>query len=180
METIATLLRAHGHEVKIFAAIEGKTRFSRLVGLFFSVYNPLIRFRLQKVLRSYRPEVVWGHSVTRAIGPTGLGVLAQTSAQKIITYHDLGYFGAYATKFEHESELGFPQSFSAFCTHLSFLERCFPLYANMKYWKIKRLARVLREFDVHIVPANFMTSAVKNFLGESESDVRTIPHAIQL
>lgn len=126
----------------------------------------------------FQPEVIWCHSVARAIGPYGLSAVNTSDALRLKTYHDLGYFGLYATAFEHESELDRPQTFAEFYRHAPLIDRIFPLYIWLKFKKLRQIAGVLRDFNLHIVPSDFMKQAVATYLNKPEAPICTIPHAI--
>lgn len=100
--------------------------------------------------------MIWCHSVARAIGPHGLSAINTSNVLLLKTYHDLGYFGLYATAFEHESELDRAQTFTEFYKHAPLLDRIFPLYIWLKFKKLRKIAHVLRLFDLHIIPSDFM------------------------
>ncbi len=179
--TITSLLEKRGYEVYVFGAVEHMpSRFGRILGLLTSYWNPLVRSRLTHVIRDFKPEVIWCHSVVRALGPLALESVVASDAYKVMTYHDLGYFGGYATRFEHESELALPQTFSVFYKSAPFLDKIFPLYLWFKYLKLQKISAQLRAFDLHIVPSDFMEQAVRVFLQKSDANIQTIPHAIAL
>jgi hypothetical protein len=136
--------------------------------------------RLRKTLRRFSPDVVWCHSVARFIGPAGLAPLLASDAIKIKTYHDLGYFGLYATAFEHESELESAQDLRSFYRKAPFYDKIFPFYILFKYQKLKKLADILRTFELHVVPSDFMEVAVRRYLNADDANVVTLPHAIDL
>lgn len=72
VQTIAKALRQHGYEVEIFGWNLSKgrwTKFLRLAGLAYSLYNVTSLLGIRKKVREYKPDVIWLHSVSRFLGP---------------------------------------------------------------------------------------------------------------
>lgn len=69
MHTIRGFLSEMGHVVEIWSPLSGKSRISRLFGLAFAIFNPVFSWKLKKKISEYKPDIIWMHSVSRAIGP---------------------------------------------------------------------------------------------------------------
>lgn len=163
-----------GYDVRIHAEPVRKWNLAyRAFTTLAAFCNVAARRKLDREIAEFEPDVVWCQSVLRRIGPVGIAPVVRTRAFKIVTYHDFGLLAPSASMLRREGDVPLP-GFVRFLRKAPGFSR---LPAILKYWKISRLFRSLRTFDVHLVPSEFMEPYVRSKLPPG-SAVKTLPHFV--
>ena len=167
-----------GHEVEIFSRPVKKWKLStRIRMLWRSNNNTKYAKKIQKRIEDFHPDIIWGHSLLRFMGPRVAEEMVKSGAKTFMTYHDLGYFAPFAADVEKEKDIP-KDAWWSFYTSASWFHKCFPIYIWMKYRKIQKLFKYLSLFDVHFVPAPFLLKVISERL--PRKSIKTVlPHFIQ-
>lgn len=130
---------------------------------------------LRNAVETFRPDVVWCHSVLRRIGAIGLDAAFARPAFRVMTYHDLGYFAPFAAECRAESDVPDPGFLPFVAKARGFARKVF---ATFKYAKLRAIFARLSRFDLHLVPSDFLLPYVRSRL--KGSTVETLPHYVTL
>jgi len=171
---VAGLLTEQWHTVEIIWSSWGKTKFSRIISMFSSLWNIFFAWKLHKKIQSFQPDVIWCHSVLRHIGRLGLYVINKSSVQKRMMYHDLGYFAPFPHAISDTIQI--PRSIDRKDFSADIQNPITKLLVYGKWILLKLLQKQLKSFDKHLVPSKFMVDVVaKNY----NKKVGVLPHFIQ-
>lgn len=175
VQSVKNLLQEMGHECQIISAHSGKTKNLRIASFLLAYCNIFFAFRLKKIINEQRPDVIWMHSVNRAIWPVGLYPLKNLSARLVVTYHDLGFTTPYPSKTFHESEV--PEfTLSAFFESGRWLNGIFGgVAALFKFFLLSMQKSYFRQASVHFVPSEFLVKYVTYQFWE-DAHVVVLPH----
>ena len=177
---IAHALRACGYEVEIYGWDTGAslTRSQRLLGLFMSFRNRTCKQTLAETLDQYRPDVVWCHSVSRFLGPHTLQSLRGTGAYTMMTHHDIA-MTPFASVIEQETDIPRIWTRTEYMTHIHSYNPLKYLYAWIKFMKMDALRDIVRTFDRHIIPSEFLRPIVGRLYDIPDDRITLLPHCIE-
>jgi len=170
---IAALLEEQWYTVVIIGSRWGKTRIGRFLSMFVSFCNVFFAWKLRKKINDFDPDIIWCHSVLRYIGWLGLHTVNRSSAQKRITYHDLGYFHPFPHTVTDTTQI--PASLDWKDFSASIKNPLMKFFVWGKWIMIRTIHRELSQFDRHLVPSDFMQTFVKS----SKNNVAVLPHFTQ-
>lgn len=146
-------------EIEYFGA-RNISKFKKYFYLIFSFFNFIFARKFQSKLQEYQPDVVRFHSVSRLLWPAVLQKIEKFKWIKIMTYHDLWYFGLFADSISWENQIANKFSFWEFLWKSSLWKLLFP-YSVFKYLKLKNIRKILsKNIDFHTVPSDFMKKYV--------------------
>jgi glycosyltransferase involved in cell wall biosynthesis len=170
-------LREMGYQVDVYTPMKGTSRWVRYIGIILSFCNVFAYIGFKKKIAEFSPDLIWYHSVSRAIGPIGLMADSQSKILRSKTYHDLGYFGPFATEYTNEEEFIHQDfSLSTFLRQSAWWKW---FYVVLKYYKLVYLFRIFRIYNLHIIPSEFMKSSLVRII-EDDSKILTLPHTYDL
>ena len=142
--------------------------------MLLSVYNLRAQQSIQKLIKSFQPDIIWRHSTLRFIGHKWLDV--STNAKQIITYHDLGYFVSHPSSVNNESQIPQTNSFEQFSIikNPSFIQK---IQVYIKHYLATKLRKkITNNIDYHIVPSNFLQYHIEKLYNINEDNIKVIPH----
>lgn len=174
VSNLASTLEEFGYEVRTVGREGGfSSKTEKILSTLAAFANFPAKKELHAALEEFRPDAVWCHSVLRRYGAVGLDALSGLSAYKIMTYHDLGYFAPFAAECRQESDVPRPGFGNFIRSAHGFAAK---LFAIAKYAKLRSLFARLRDFNLHLVPSDFLLSIVRDRLPDAK--VVTLPHYV--
>ncbi len=121
---------------------------------------------------SWKPDIVWFHSVSRYHGRLPVRVSGFFSSQKLMMYHDLWYFHPYPSKVTQEDQV-LPRSYKNWVKMWGN-----GIAVKFKFLSMSLLRRALiKVIDVHLVPSEFMVFyLLKRWVPKNK--IQVLPHFI--
>jgi glycosyltransferase involved in cell wall biosynthesis len=172
---IQTLLIDMWYECRILTSHAGDTSFSRIASFILAFCNVFFAWKLKKTLVNFAPDLVWLHSVNRAIWPVWLSPLKQLHVPMVVTYHDLGFTTPFPSKIFHEShipEFTLHDFFAEWKKHGGIM---LWIASSIKYFLLTLQKPYFRKGAVHFVPSEFLVKYVKYQFWD-HSSVVILPH----
>lgn len=137
----------------------------------FTGFNIYIWLRLLYIYYTYRPNIIYFHSITRFVGWFPVWISGLLPVQKIIMYHDLWFMTPYPSDIYDTAKL--PKSW----TWSEFLESNYTHNINTSFIKDLYIKGIIwlkfisisvwrffaiRNIDKHIAPSPFITDILAN------------------
>lgn len=85
------LLASKGHTVELFSSSSAdleKSKIGKLIAFFTGLYNPKSIFKLKRVLRKFKPDVVHVHNLYPFISPSVLPAIKKMRIPVVMTVHN--------------------------------------------------------------------------------------------
>ncbi len=179
VQTIARVLRAHGYEVEIFGWDIPKGRWTkvlRLLGLVYSFCNITSAMGIRTKIRTFQPEAIWFHSVSRFLGPLVVREVTRADVFSLVTYHDLGLFAPFPSRVENTDMIPGNPSLTAFLSTVDSMNPLRYLAVYCKYFQVSLLRNLLRDINIHIVPSSFLKHSLHDVMKIPEEKTVVLEH----
>lgn len=171
VQRCGALLRSGGYEVEAFTSGAPGPSMASMLG---AIRNARAGRELRETLVRFRPDVIWCHGLSRALGPVVASEIGRSPVFRIATHHDLGLFVPYPSRIVSETGLPHRPGITAFTLGVS---RTGLVFAGLKYaFLIRGILAPMRGFDMQLVPSEFMLPVVSEVLEVPESQVVLHPH----
>lgn len=142
--------------------------------------------RLWRKIRTYQPDIIRYHSVSRRLWWMPLWMASFYKSKKLMMYHDLGYFHPYPSKVTQEEQvLSFGRENFIKMSQQNNINTNIKNNSNiihkmvvfLKYIHLKLLRNILKSsVDTHLVPSDFMKSILSKSRGIKSEKIETLPH----
>lgn len=166
LEKIGKTVELVAYEWEISSKIRKKLFLSAVFGNGF-------KKQIEQKIVDFQPDLVWSHTVLRAVGASGLGAIKKSKIPHFITHHDLGLFSVRPSAVFSLSDI--PQDFSL--TTWVWNEKKFfaKISAIIKFFIIRWMRAKISDQTVHILPSRFMVEVMEN---NSIKNYKIFPHTI--
>ncbi len=136
-------------------------------------------FAIREYILNNSPEIIWCHSILRYHGVFWLLAiqLYWKNIKKMITYHDFWLISPFPSKIESINQIPMIRSIPSWMTSSrKFLspKLLFGLLVKYVYTFIPLI--LIRTFDSHIVPSQFMVWIIARNIEKEEKDITLFPH----
>lgn len=166
LEKIGKTVELVAYEWEISPKIRKKLFFSATFGNGF-------KRQIEQKIADFEPDLVWSHTVLRAVGACGLGVIKNSKIPHFITHHDLGLFSVRPSAVFSLSDI--PQDFSLKTWAWNEKKIFAKISAMVKFFMIYRIRNNISDDTIHLLPSEFMVEIMEN---NSIKNYKIFPHTI--
>lgn len=173
------ILESMWYEVRLFGFKSTSWKLNKIQRLlmFFSVaYNFVYQRKIQKEIEDFAPDIIRTHSISRFLWWKVADEISKSKCEKLIMYHDLWYFHPYPSKVYQISQIE-KFDYSSFIKMWNTRSLLKKLSISFKYIFLKILMKRLNNFDLHMVPSEFMISLLQNHFPKDK--IQTLPHYLK-
>lgn len=175
---VQELLISAGYEVEIAGARNRwwKVR-QRYLGFVISMCNVWFGIELKKTIKSFEPDIIRYHSISRYIGRLPLYMTKNMSWKKRIMYHDLWLFHPFPHAVIDEKQLTKAWWLIDRIRSSKSKNPLVWIAIMGKRISVRILQTSISEFDLQLVPSSFLHKYAKKF-----NNIKTtvLPHFIQI
>ena len=176
--SVQQLLAEAWYEVFLIGCPDERKARDRFRQLFGTIRNMKAQKLLTKTLQTFRPDLIWRHSIQRRRGPLPLRSAKPGRGRQWIMYHDFGLFHPYPSKVENDKQVSQATTFGGYFREWIRIHRWqFPL--QLAKWVSSLLIKRHLEYiiDVHLVPSSYMEELVQEHYTKNIS-IKTFSHFI--
>lgn len=164
--------------VKIPWGIRGK--LLKYSWFFAAICNFRASIQLRHKVKKMKPDLIRYHSILRYIGRMPLRATRNSTAEKRMMYHDLGYFYPFPSKLEREEQIKTPLTLSNFVSSAHTRNPIKKLAMIGKYILLKCIKTQLTEQEfLHIVPSAFIKPILHASYTIEDEKIVVLSHFIQ-
>jgi glycosyltransferase involved in cell wall biosynthesis len=176
VDFLSSALKKEGYTVKTFSSSIASPK----EGMKKAIHNPKAAKEVQALIEYLKPDIICCHSILRFMGPSVLKSINKSSAFKMITYHDWGFYAAFPSKLDSEKALPKSLSFKDYLASMNSFSAAEKLKGILKYFLlIKPIQKELIHFDLHCFPSEYMRPHLKKYLRKFKTkapDLFLLPH----
>ncbi len=176
------LLQAEGYEILFLGKNKTpKNILQKYFYLIMSIFNIKSYYTIKKTIQNFQPDTIWYHNIFRYHGRLSLLVAGEDStAKKIIMYHDLGYFYPYPSQLEDEKQIIYPSSpynFFKTITRKHPIKKIAGFFKGLRNLPTKQYIK--KNITEHLVPSPFMEKIVHKSFNIKKKEIQTFSHFLQ-
>lgn len=162
-----------GKDVQWYGVSGEMTRWNRWWYFVKSLWNPRQFRDLSEKIEEFQPDLIWSHTVLRAIGADGMRAVEDSGVPHMMMHHDLGLFASRPSQVQSVDDIPRNARLGAWWHVSGGVISC--LVATLKWCIARRILSHIPPDTQHIFPSEWMESALKGYhLGH----VHIFPHTV--
>lgn len=164
---VSDLLKSQWYEVETlwWEWFTWKVTFlDRLLWLPITAFNFVFKIKLENKIRTFKPDLIWFHSVHRFLGWYIFKGLKDYRGKIFMMYHDFWFFHPYPSNLNNENDLLYSFNLKNFLIAANTFNPLKLVSVLLKFLACSLLRKqLLKNVDFHLVPSEFMLETLRNY-----------------
>lgn len=158
-------------KVELFAFSDVKnTKIRKRLFLSSVIFSKNFK-KLSQKIEDFSPDLIWSHTILRAIGFAGMDVISQSQIPHFMTHHDIGLFVPQPSRVHSFEQIPKNLQLSSWLSLAKNFKNVCIFF--IKWLIVVRIWKKIPENTLHIVPSVWMETVLKNYRIEK---FYTFPH----
>lgn len=178
-----SLLESRWYEIKFYGYNIPKSWISRFIKYFWLAWafiNFVSMFRIRRIIKDFKPDVVWYHSTLRWIWRLWIFASKNFKWKKFVMYHDFWYFYPFPHSLNFVDQIKYPLTLINYIKSANTHNPIKIIAIAIKYISVCLIKTQLKTWWFkHLTPSDFMVDIVSDSYKIPKKDIQSFPHFIQ-